>query len=995
MKRNKQYIISFFIPIIIFTMVSSIIHFNFKGYKVFMVSDAHGQYISLFSYLRDFFSGNSSLFYSFSKGLGGNMLGTYAYYLASPLNFLIIFFTKKHLSSALLLLIILKIGLSGLAMFSYLKRKHQTGKTLFMFSTSYALMGFIVVYFFNPMWLDALYCTPLLLIGIDKVIDSKSSLWYGLFLFLSIISNYYMGYILCLLSCLYFSYQLLLNYSIKENKKKIISITIKFIITSFLSGLMTFFLLLPTLYELIINTNRIGLKGFSNNFNLNFLGVILSRFFIASHNKGNILNVGTPAIYTGIITLPLVYFYFINKKIKIKDKILGASIILFLILSFLIGNLNYFWHGFSSTNCFDYRYSFILSLFLIIIASQSFYKIKAIDLKHYLIFTIVFVVLSNIIIIKQYAFLKTSYIFLSGGLLILYLTILYLYHRISRREQALFKILLIFLVLSELLVNFYLSICKYEYHLKKEYTDSTLIIGEKVNNLYNEDNSFYRIEKDLFYSSLDSMLMNYKGVSSFLSTLSNNQIQFINNVGYQSSVSSIEYEINGSPLLNSLLGIKYFISKQPVFNYKLIDSFEFSKFAGKFYDLVKEEVGIYKNSEALSLGYMVQDNVYDFIEYFKRGEITNSFEVQNYFLKTMVKTDDAYFKPYKIERIDDNNFKVDINNDKDIYIMVPVSIIDKETKIHLYLNDNLIKTYKHNKTGIFKINNNFENTTLNLKIKDNLFNLKKKILYFPIVYYFDEELFLKSVQELKQNQLKVTHHNKNYLKGTIKVGNDKRVLFTTIPYEKGWTILVDGKQQEYHKIFDTFIGLDLEVGTHQLEFKFIPPLFKLGTLISLIASILFIFYLKFEKKIINFIINYYFKYEEIINYLIAGGLTTLVSIGSYGLFTRIFKFNYFASSLLSFIMAVIFAYFVNKIFVFKTNFKDLKQLIIEMYQFLKYRLLSLGIDLGLMVLLIEKLHFHDIIAKIIVQVIIVILNYLFSKIFIFKQNELERENNVK
>ena len=123
------------------------------------------------------------------------------------------------------------------------------------------------------------------------------------------------------------------------------------------------------------------------------------------------------------------------------------------------------------------------------------------------------------------------------------------------------------------------------------------------------------------------------------------------------------------------------------------------------------------------------------------------------------------------------------------------------------------------------------------------------------------------------------------------------------------------------------------------------------------------------------------KHEEIIRYLIAGILTTVVSIVSYYLF-RIIHIHYLISTILSWILAVIFAYFVNKFYVFKNNKKD----ILEFVNFIKYRLISLLMEFITMYVLVDILFINDRISKIIVQGIVLVLNYLFSKIFVFKNN---------
>ncbi|MDD2490329.1 MAG: YfhO family protein [Bacilli bacterium] len=979
MKKNKQYIISFLIPIIIFLMVCSIANINFWGTKNFIVSDSRAQYISLFSYLKEVLKGNASLFYSFSKGMGGSMFGTFAYYLASPLNLLIIFFSKKALVSGMLLILTLKIGLSGLTMFSYLKRKYNRANSIYIFSTSYALMGYVVVYFFNIMWLDAIYLAPLLLIGIDKIIEGKKSLFYGIVLFMAIFSNYYTGYMLCVFSCLYFSYQLLLNYKFKEDKDKIISSIIKFLITSILAGFMTSVLLLPSFYELFINVGR-GVKTSSHItvFNGDFLK-IFSRFYMWSHNSDNVLNFGTVAIYSGVIILPLVYFYFVNKNIKVKERILTGIFLTLLISGLFILPIDFFWHGLSNHNSFDYRYSYLISLFLIIIACKSFYNIKGIDLKHYLLFLVGYLILSNLVILQQYNFLTLWSVYVSVGLIILYLLLFYFYNRVCNKEKRILKFLLIILVLSELFVNFYLSIYKHKFDYKMEYNDWVEVVGVEVDKI-TPSTDFYRIEKELNYSSIDSILLDYNGVSTFLSTINEKSRQIINNVGHHTAASTIAYNFGASIITDSMFGIKYFIARNNNLDYEVIDSFKFSSFNGILFNELKSDVFIYENDHALSLGYMVNNKVKDFINIFSQGKIINVFEVQNYMLNGMVNSKDSYFKPYNISIIDDNNFNVSITNDEDLYIIVPVNIKGQDLKISIYINDEQVHVYNYYRSGIFKIRNKYLDSVVNLRIESE-FDQE----YIPSVYYFDKEMFAGTIDELKKNQMDIINQEKNYIKGKINVYEDKDVLFTTIPYERGWTIKVDGKKIDYYSVYDAFIGIDLDVGEHEIEFKFEPPLFKLGLIITFISSVLFALYMKFEKEIIDFFVNIYDRYEEIINYLIAGGLTTVVSIGTYGLFAKIFNINYIASTVLSFVFAVIFAYFVNKVFVFKTDFSSKKMVIKETYQFMKYRILSLVIDVTLMILFVELLQIDDLIAKIIVQVVIVVANYFFSKIFIFKK----------
>lgn len=132
------------------------------------------------------------------------------------------------------------------------------------------------------------------------------------------------------------------------------------------------------------------------------------------------------------------------------------------------------------------------------------------------------------------------------------------------------------------------------------------------------------------------------------------------------------------------------------------------------------------------------------------------------------------------------------------------------------------------------------------------------------------------------------------------------------------------------------------------------------------------------------IFDLYKKYKEIINYLIVGALTTLVSIIIYFICSRLLHINYMISNVISWVGSVLFAYITNKKFVFMSKCSSNKEVIREIYQFFKYRVLSFVIDVFLMYVFVELFNIDDMISKVIVQVVVIVLNYVFSKLFVFK-----------
>ncbi len=132
----------------------------------------------------------------------------------------------------------------------------------------------------------------------------------------------------------------------------------------------------------------------------------------------------------------------------------------------------------------------------------------------------------------------------------------------------------------------------------------------------------------------------------------------------------------------------------------------------------------------------------------------------------------------------------------------------------------------------------------------------------------------------------------------------------------------------------------------------------------------------------------YFKYKEVINYLVFGVLAMFVNFGSYYVFARILSIDEVISSGLSWFCSVLFAYITNKLFVFDSKTNTAKEFIKEMISFFLARVLS-GIlcDVGTFALMVKVLNINDMIAKIVTQIMVVIVNYILSKFFIFKKKK--------
>ena len=141
------------------------------GEKSILIMDMSDQYVDFFAGLRDIFTGEGSIFYSWSKAMGGSYIGVFSYYVSSPLSVITLFFPRNMMPTALMILNILKLGLAGLSMCLYLR--YTFGKRDFftvVFSVLYATMSYAVTYSLSVMWLDGLIWLPMVLMGLERLI---------------------------------------------------------------------------------------------------------------------------------------------------------------------------------------------------------------------------------------------------------------------------------------------------------------------------------------------------------------------------------------------------------------------------------------------------------------------------------------------------------------------------------------------------------------------------------------------------------------------------------------------------------------------------------------------------------------------------------------------------------------------------------------------------------------------------------------------------------
>ena len=137
-KPVSKCIYSFLIPFLLMLWIFAALNIFIDSDKTVLVFDLNNQYVSFLSYFRNMFTNGNDFFYTFSKTLGGDMVGLSAYYLLSPLNIILFLFPADKITNAIYLITLIKIGLSGLTFYYFLSKKNVFNFSLLSLSKALA-----------------------------------------------------------------------------------------------------------------------------------------------------------------------------------------------------------------------------------------------------------------------------------------------------------------------------------------------------------------------------------------------------------------------------------------------------------------------------------------------------------------------------------------------------------------------------------------------------------------------------------------------------------------------------------------------------------------------------------------------------------------------------------------------------------------------------------------------------------------------------------------
>lgn len=868
MKKEKLYKSPYVITSVLVCFCFSLIFIS-KGIFPFgknslIWGDMHDQITAFYYHFYDSFRGNASLLVDFTTGGGVNFLGIMAYYILSPLTFLLLFFPREQVYLAVSIIVALKILISSLTCLYFIRyyfKKLPNAISIFL-AICYAFSGYSLFMYQITPWMDAMYLFPLVMIGLKKTLDLEKPTWYIITLTISLICSFYVS-IMIVIFIFLASYIYLLTYKEKKERKKAI---LSLGISTILSLLMAAFIIIPSYMEISISSRM----GFN-------LGSVLNS------RSGPLTDKLSFFMFGGVLYLGILLLLKNHKKEK-KFLIWYFATSLIVLIPAIVEPINKIWH-FGSYAYFPYRFAFITMFLLIVGACQGYNialpeKLKKIKKENDLMKNIILVIgtiLSSIVIIlltyRYYGIFQNALnkltlsinqrtlLLLGATTFIDFVCCMIIYHFTSSWKKVRIGCMLVITIVHILCNGFlYLGIDKTQKDLMGQYESSL-----EVSKSYQEKD-YYRVKNLVPYFMMNSgMSMKYHTLDHFTSLTSEKALKSLKKMGYSSMWVKTSSK-GGTLFSDALLANKYIISEEK------IDS-PYYKQTGKYKSLY-----FYELKEELSYGYFMNENETIF-------DKKNSFEVQNSIYKKITNTSKNLFTTYEdwkkvnikeskkennktLYESDKNRFcfleqNIKVNGNKILYLEI-LNDLDNSTnqsiyeKFNIYINDKLYKEHAltENDNGIIELGM-FKDEEVNIKV-EVIYDVELEVITLGAMDVEKYEGFMKN-----EKVPTTVEYNRNKVK--VQVDSDKKqLLFLPISYNGGYIGTNNGKKIEVQRVFGNFIGIPVEEGENSIELKFIPAGLKEIGLISVISLIITVILLKKD---------YYFK---IINFEVLGSIVSVI-----------------------------------------------------------------------------------------------------------------------
>ncbi len=861
---NKLYLLAFILPVL-----SMLITYAFKGCfpfgkDMYLRSDCYHQYTPYLQILQDKLHSGGSLFYTWEIGTGMNFIAIAAYYLSSPLNLLVVLW-PGNMADFVGFSIILKMGLAGFSMCYYLtKRFNKTTISAVAFSMAYALSAYFAAFSWNIMWLDCMWLLPFIVLGLEALVTKKKCKMYCISLALAIFSNYYIGIMLCIFSVIYFIYLFLItdidaDTEMARAKAKLLILK-DYAIYSVLAGGLAAVVILPEYFNLL--TTKSADSSFPTAVEEYFSVLYMLFRSLISIPVADLKYPHDPNIYCSMAVFILIPLFWMCKKISTKERLGKTILAVVMLLSFSINIPNYIWHGLHFPNSLPCRESFIYIFLILTMGYEAFLYIKEykaseivkaaagsiallflfeeiFDPTQLEIFTDVSITVDMFTII----YMSITFIFLYAVLIFLY--------RKNPKMKGFMAYLMILVVFCELTLNMNFTGLQSTSSRSAYYekVPSYEILNEVIeDDAKTEGVKFYRAEGQYHETRNDGARFNYNSISTFSSVSSAAIQDFYDTIGMQTSYNAYSY-YGHTPLTAAMFSIKYEYSSSEASlpnNMTLLGNESYTV------NGATSNVNVYKYNQTLPLGFVINASTMANWD----TSTGNPFATQNNFVTTAVSGGKPIF--HKLKGGDIGTFYAEYDLEPtDTY-----KVTGKESSYDVYFftntsSESLTATVSSTTSNTFTFSSTNQNyichignvepgSTITVTASDG------QALSNCYAYAFDQDAWNTDYELLNSQPFNVESFSDTKITGTV-TADVTGMMYTSIPYDSGWKVYVDGNKVKPTKICDdALLGVMVTPGTHKIEFKYCPKGFVPGIIITII-SLLVLLGLIYYKELLALI----------------------------------------------------------------------------------------------------------------------------------------------
>ncbi len=801
MRPGDALIAAFVVPVVVMLVIFAQRGIFPFGEETYLRTDMYHQYAPFFSEFQNKLKEGGSLLYSWNVGMGVNFAALYAYYLASPVNWVLIFCPRSLTLEFMTYLIVLKTGLCGLSMAWYLRRHCKTQDFgVAFFGIFYALSGYMAAYSWNIMWLDCILLFPVVVYGLERLVKDGRGMLYCLALGISILSNYYISIMTCIFMVLYFLALLVLEQ--RMSWEKFLTRLVQFAFYSLLAGGLAAAVLLPEVFALQMTAS--GDINFPRTFTQYF-----PIFDMIARHIGNVeTEIGLdhwPNVYCGVAVLMFALLYVICRKIPAKEKAVYGVLLLFFYASFSMNILNFIWHGFHYPNSLPCRQSYIYIFLVLLMCYRAYMYLEETSWKALLTAfwgAVAFVILAQKLVTEEHFHFIVFYV--AVLVLALYLAVIYLYRKGPRYRT---RALLCALALVTLEAGANMAVTSVTTTSRTSYIQDNEAVRELVAQVLPGD-SFFRMEKVTRKTKNDGAWMNFPSVSLFSSTANADLSKLFKKLGCESSTNA--YSITGAtPLIDMLFAVKYGI-------YSEEQTSPLHEFVAK-----REDTWLYKNSYTLPVGYVVSSNMDN--EW--NLDAGNPADVQNGLASLLGA--EPVLETQLDTRAEGRTLSFFPERDGEYFAYVSNKKIEK-VKV---TTESGSKTFNNVDRGyLLELGYCPAGFEVTLSAEEGEEDM------WADIYRVSEDGLRGVYEKLSRETWQLSSWTDISLAGTMDC-TDYGLLMTTVPYDEGWTMLVDGEKQPLEKVLDAFCGVRIKPGRHEVSMSYEPRGMKTGSLITLASAV--------------------------------------------------------------------------------------------------------------------------------------------------------------